>query len=81
MIRTQIQFPAPLYKRLKEIAQQQGWSLSEVLRKAAEHFVDRFPARFDGKETWRFPVLDCGGDFLRDPATVNCEAEAHGERA
>ncbi|NJK91407.1 MAG: ribbon-helix-helix protein, CopG family [Blastochloris sp.] len=43
MTRTQIQFPEPLYQRLKEIAEQQDWSLSEVMRKAAEHFVRRFP--------------------------------------
>ncbi len=43
MTRTQIQFPEPLYQRLKEIAEQQDWSLSEVMRKAAEHFVTRFP--------------------------------------
>ncbi|MFT4639569.1 MAG: putative transcriptional regulator [Verrucomicrobiales bacterium] len=43
MTRTQIQFPDPLYKRLKAIAKPQDWSLAEVLRKAAEHFVTRFP--------------------------------------
>jgi predicted transcriptional regulator len=36
MIRTQIQLPDPLYQRLKVIAEQQDWSLSEVMRKAAE---------------------------------------------
>jgi len=43
MTRTQIQFPDPLYQRLKVIAEQQDWSLSEVVRKAAEHFITRFP--------------------------------------
>ncbi len=80
MIRTQIQFPDPLYKRLKEIAAQQDWSLSEVLRKAAEHFVDRFPSHADGEDDWQFPMLDCGGDFLSDPALVSCEADAIEER-
>lgn len=80
MIRTQVQFPDPLYKRLKEIAEQQDWSLSEVMRKAAEHFVSRFPPSPGCKDTWQFPVLDCGGDFLRDPANVSCEAEAIQER-
>lgn len=45
MIRTQIQFPDPLYRRLKAIAEQWDWALAEVLRKAAEHFVTRFPER------------------------------------
>lgn len=80
MIRTQIQFPDPLYKRLKEIAEKQDWSLSEVMRKAAEHFVDRFPRSPEREDNWQFPVLDCGGDFLSDPAIVSCEADAIEER-
>lgn len=43
MTRTQIQLPDPLYQRLKVIAEQPDWSLSEVMRKAEEHFVTRFP--------------------------------------
>lgn len=80
MIRTQIQFPDPLYMRLKEIAKQQDWSLSEVMRKAAEHFVDRFPPHSKEVPDWQFPTLDCGGDFLSDPAMVKCEADAIAER-
>ncbi len=76
MIRTQVQFPDPLYRRLKEIAEQQDWSLSEVMRKAAEHFVDRFPSRVESTGSWQFPTLDCGGDFLLDPAMFNVEADA-----
>ncbi|MDB6079084.1 MAG: hypothetical protein JWO82_2831 [Akkermansiaceae bacterium] len=80
MTRTQIQFPDPLYQRLKEIAQQQDWSLSEVMRKAAEHFVSRFPEQPTKREVWRFPILDCGGDFLIDPASIRSEVEAIIER-
>ena len=76
MIRTQIQFPDPLYQRLKDIAEQQNWSLSEVMRKAAEHFVARFPEDPKPLATWRFPTLDCGGDFLTDPASLRPEADA-----
>lgn len=81
MTRTQIQFPEPLYQRLKEIAEQQDWSLSEVMRKAAEHFVTRFPEGQTPKNAWRFPTLDCGGDFLTDPARVRPEADAILERS
>jgi hypothetical protein len=81
MTRTQIQFPEPLYQRLKEIAQQQDWSLSEVMRKAAEHFVTRFPEGPQAKAVWRFPTLDCGGDFLTDPANLRPEADAILERS
>ena len=76
MIRTQIQFPDPLYQRLKTIAEQQDWSLSEVMRKAAEHFVTRFPEDPQPRAVWRFPTLDCGGDFLTDPANLRPEADA-----
>lgn len=76
MTRTQIQLPDPLYQRLKEIAEQQDWSLSEVMRKAAEHFVTRFPEDPKPKTVWRFPTLDCGGDFLSDPAHQRPEADA-----
>lgn len=76
MIRTQIQFPDPLYRRLKEIAERQDWSLSEVMRKAAEHFVNRFPDEPTPRNRWVFPTLDCGGDFLTDPALSHPEADA-----
>lgn len=81
MTRTQIQFPEPLYRRLKEIAERQDWSLSEVMRKAAEHFVTRFPEGPKPVAAWRFPTLDCGGDFLADPATLHAETDAILERS
>jgi hypothetical protein len=76
MTRTQIQFPDPLYQRLKEIADQRDWSLSEVMRKAAEHFVTRFPEGEKPRARWQFPTLNCGGDFLLDPASTNPEADS-----
>lgn len=81
MTRTQIQFPDPLYKRLKEIAEKQDWSLAEVMRKAAEHFVSRFPEYEKAPTTWNFPTLDCGGDFLTDPADMRVEVEAVHQRS
>ena len=76
MTRTQIQFPEPLYRRLKEIAERQDWSLAEVMRRAAEHFVARFPENPKPRAVWRFPTLDCGGDFISDPASLRPEADA-----
>lgn len=69
MTRTQIQFPNQLYQRLKEIAERQDWSLSEVIRKAAEHFITRFPEEPKPRSALCHPTLDCGGDFLSDPAS------------
>lgn len=76
MTRTQIQFPDPLYQRLKAIAEERDWSLAEVMRKAAEHFVSRFPEPSGPRTAWTFPTLDCGGDFLTDPAALQPEADA-----
>ncbi|MEI6675846.1 MAG: hypothetical protein WCO57_11790 [Verrucomicrobiota bacterium] len=76
MTRTQIQFPDPLYQRLKAIADEQDWSLAEVMRKAAEHFANRFPEQPGPRTAWKFPTLDCGGDFLTNPATQRPEADA-----
>ena len=81
MTRTQIQFPEPLYQRRKEIAERQDWSLSEVMRKAVEHFITRFPEDPVPKKVWRFPTLDCGGDFVADPASLRPEMDAILERS
>ena len=76
MIRTQIQFPDPLYSRLKEIAEMNDWSLADVVRRATELYVRRFPEPNDLEEDWSFPTVDMGGDFLLDPASSKVEAEA-----
>ncbi len=36
MIKTQIQIPDDLYRRVKRLAESQEWSLAETLRRAAE---------------------------------------------
>jgi hypothetical protein len=59
------------------IAEQQDWSFSEVMRKAAEHFIVRFPEDPEPKAVWRFPTLDCGGDFLTDPASLRTDFDAN----
>ena len=75
MTRTQIQFPDPLYRRLKAVAQENDWSLADVVRRASELYVRRFPHSESSKATWAFPSVTMGGDFQVDPATVNVEAE------
>jgi hypothetical protein len=76
MTRIQIRFPDPLCQRLKEIAGQREWSAPEVMRKVAEQFVRRFPEEQMPRAKWRFPTLDCGGDFFTDPATIRLEADS-----
>jgi hypothetical protein len=43
MKRTQIQIPDPLYKEVRRVAVLQEWSVSEVFRRAAEHFLSYYP--------------------------------------
>lgn len=80
MKRTQIQFPDPLYRRLKEIAASNDWALAEVVRRAVELYVERFPTR-ESKRSWVFPTLDQGGDYLIDPAEVRAESDAIAQRS
>lgn len=74
MVRTQIQFPDPLYKDLKEVAGKKDWSLAELLRRAAEAYLitvkDDLPA-----DEWEFPVLRGSGGYLVDPAKIKPEAD------
>lgn len=76
MIETQIELPDPLYRRLQEIADQHDCSLSDVMQKAAERFIERFPQPLQPDPEWEFPSLECDGDFLRDPASFNVEADS-----
>ncbi len=75
MTRTQIQFPDPLYKELKDVASKKDWSLAELLRRAAEAYLitvkDDLPA-----EQWEFPVLRGSGGYLIDPKDIKAEVEA-----
>jgi len=78
--RTQIQLPDPLYRELKRIAEQQDWSLAEVIRRAGELYVGRYPERKQTK--WQVPrALALGGDFLRSPESFRAEADAIEHRA
>ena len=43
MTRTQIQLPDPLYREIKRLAQEQDWSIAEVLRRGAEAILRAYP--------------------------------------
>ena len=58
MVRTQIQFPDPLYRRLKAIAEQNDWPLAEVVRRATELYVRRFADTETARSDWTFPTLE-----------------------
>ena len=55
----------------RTIAELHDWSLAEVMRKAAGHFITHFPVEAPDRNAWTFPTLDCGGDFLSDPASLH----------
>lgn len=80
MKRTQVQFPDPLYHRIKEVAELNDWALADVVRRAVELYVQRFPVLEDTTISWAFPSLDLGGDFIVDPKDVRIEVEASSER-
>ena len=80
MTRTQIQFPDPLYQRLKEVARANDWSLAEVVRRASELYIRRFDHSDASNATWSFPTVPMGGDFLGDPANTQIEAEVLANR-
>jgi len=75
MKRTQIQLPDPLYKRIKQVAELNDWPLAEVIRRATELYVQRFPDTCNEKNKWSFPTIDAGGDYLVDPADLTIEAD------
>jgi len=77
MKRTQIQFPDPLYERLKKIAEERDWSLAEVVRRAAEAYLQTLPEGFSRNESvWEMPVLSPSGGYHADPASVRAEVDA-----
>ncbi len=76
MIRTQVQFPEPLYKRLKEIARQKDWPFAEVVRRATERYADQHPGKRGKASEYKLPEPLDLGPFKQPPENVNCEVEA-----
>lgn len=77
MTRTQVQFPDPLYQKLKKTAEQRDWSLAELLRRAAEAYLLTIPDDEGDKAAhWQLPVLRPSGGFVQNPAEVHVEEDA-----
>ncbi len=80
MTLAQIQLPDPLYRRLKCIAEEQDWSLTEVIRRAGELYALRFPENRTKDEDWQLPEpVDLGEEML-DLRCLRIEADAIMER-
>lgn len=53
MIRTQIQLPEPLYREVQRVAQEQDWSIAEVIRRGAEAVARSYPPlKGPAKKAW-----------------------------
>lgn len=76
MTRTQVQLPDPLFQRLKKIATLRDWSVSELIRRGMETYVQTCPEVSQPPTIWATPMLRRSGGHLLDPAMVSAEAEA-----
>jgi hypothetical protein len=78
MRKVQILFPEPQLKRLREVARREDRPLSEVVRRAAEAYLERLPAAGLEPRAPVVPVFD-GGEILVGPEEFR--ELAHAERA
>jgi len=56
MIKTQIQLPDDLYRRVKHFSAEREWSLAENFRRAVEQFCARYPAEHMKEGEWSLPT-------------------------
>jgi Ribbon-helix-helix protein, copG family len=70
MKKIQIQLPEALLCRLRSIAQMQGVSLSELIRRGMDLYVMSCPEVVAAGSAWTMPVLRGSGGHLMDPASV-----------
>ena len=61
MVRTQIQLPDELYRRLKKLAGEKEWSLAETLRRGAELLLRSYPS--EPERDWELPEPMALGAF------------------
>lgn len=63
MVRTQVQLPDEVYRRLKELAASKEWSLAETLRRGAELLLRSYPANPTPAPDWQLPEAISLGEF------------------
>jgi predicted DNA-binding protein len=61
MVKTQIQIPDELYRRVKQLAAAQEWSLAETFRRAVEQMFERYPSTSERPDAWRVPKIRPAG--------------------
>jgi hypothetical protein len=57
VIRTQVQIPDALYRRVKEIAAEKELSIAEMVRRGLEYMVEVYPTTVTSKMRWHPPVI------------------------
>jgi len=75
MVRTQIQLPDRLYKRLKAIAEQRELPLTEVVRRGMEKYAATCAEGGDAPGEWEFPTLE-PREMIAGPENIRSEADA-----
>ena len=55
MMRTQIQLPDELHRKVKEFAARREWSLAETIRRSLEVVFERYPETPNTASEWRPP--------------------------
>jgi hypothetical protein len=59
MVKTQIQLPDSLYRRVKQFSREREIPLAEVARRGMELLLDRYP-EVTAREKWELPRVDGG---------------------
>ena len=68
MMRTQIQLPDRLHRRLKQVAECEETSLAEIMRRASEYYLAVHPQFDDAPRKWVLPTAVDMGPILVDEA-------------
>jgi hypothetical protein len=76
MVKTQIQLPDDLYRRVKRLAERKEWSMAEILRRGAEHMVAVHPEADQAPDAWTPPRPRAVG-IHPDLAPVDLRRLAH----
>lgn len=82
MVRTQIQLPDPLYREVKRIAQEQDWSIAEVIRRGAEAVTRSYPPMKTSavrNPAWVFPPPIQSRLRVSDPDALKAAIQGESE--
>ena len=56
MIKTQIQLPDDLYKKVKKLSEERELSMAELCRRGLEYMLRVYPVHTSKKSTWKLPT-------------------------